>query len=221
MSPARRGHCVSVLVALLILPQASTAFDTPLSETAVRDVYFLGQRHDDSLGQLLTKHSQYFQQPETGPYIQSVSFFTPYVLVALNSSQQAGTYSAQQAQIDHDKYPEAVRVVVQILLTDAYGPYVVRPTGSDANSPKGFTPRPFDFWRDFRLRTLQEGELVIPGSARGEPTFHCEEYSCILTGATITFEYPADSFKQDSVVIQIDPPEGPPISAEFDLSRLR
>jgi len=140
MSPARRGHCVSLLVALLILPQASTAFDTPLSETAVRDAYFLGQRHDDSLGQLLSKHSRYFQQPETGPYIQSVSFFTPYVLVALNSSQQAGTYSAQQAQIDHDKNPEVVRVVVQILLTDSYGPYVVRPTGSGANSPKGLAP---------------------------------------------------------------------------------
>ena len=221
MSPARRGHCVSVLVALLILPQASTAFDTPLSETAVREAYFLGQRHDDSLGQLLTRHSQYFQQTETGPYIQFVSFLTPYALVALNSSQQVGTYSAQQAQIDHDKNPEVVRVVVQILLTDSYGPYMVRPMGSDSNSPKGFTPRPSDFWRDFRLRTLQKDELVIPESAKGEPTFHCEEYSCILTGATLTFEYPADSFKEDSAVIQIDPPEGPSVSAEFDLSRLR
>jgi hypothetical protein len=220
MSSAR-DHSVSLLVALLILPPASTAFDTPLSETAVREAYFLGQRHDDSLGRLLTKYSLYFQPPETGPYIQSVSFLTPYVLVALNSNQQVRTYSAQQAQIDHDKNPEVVRVVVQILLTDTYGPYLVRPTGSGSNSPKGFTPRPSDFWRDFRLRTLQKDELVIPGSAKGEPTFHCEEYSCVLTGATLTFEYPAAAFREDSAVIQIDPPEGPSISADFDLTSLR
>ena len=57
MSPARRGHCVSLLVALLILPQASTAFDTPLSETAVRDAYFLGIRSTTHLTAEFFEHA--------------------------------------------------------------------------------------------------------------------------------------------------------------------
>ena len=54
--------CVS-----LLLIQPLSAFDTPLSDTAVREAYFLGQRHDDSLGKLLDKHVLYMQPPKTGP----------------------------------------------------------------------------------------------------------------------------------------------------------
>src|SRR5215470_3052721 len=114
-------------ISLLVISPSSCAFETPLSDTAVREAYFLGQRHDDSLARLLNKYVRYLEAPQSGPYIQSVSFLTPYVLAAINASERVG-YSAQQAQIDHDKTPEVVRVAVQIWLTDSYGPYTVRPT---------------------------------------------------------------------------------------------
>jgi hypothetical protein len=218
------GHMspIAALVSASLLVLApGFAFDTPLSDTAVREAYFLGQRHDDSLAQLLNKYILYLQPPENGPYIQSVSFLTPYVLTALYSSQQVGIYSAQQAQLDHNKSPELVRVVVQILLTDSYGPYIVRPTGGDSSSPKGFVVRPSDFWRDFRLHALEDEQLVIPTNATGEPTFRCDDYGCVLTGATLTFEYPAAAFTKNSLTVQIEPPEGAPVSVEFDLTSFR
>src|SRR5713226_8110040 len=156
-----------VLGSLLVLAPSLSAFDTPLSDTAVREAYFLGQRHDDSLGKLLDKYVLPLQPPKTGPYVESVIFFTPYILTALNSSQQVSIYSAQQAQLDHLKTPEVVRVTVQIFLTASYGPYTAAPTGTDTHALKGIFVRPSDFWRDFRVRVFQKDQMVIPTSANG------------------------------------------------------
>jgi hypothetical protein len=209
------------LASLLILAPSSSAFDSPLSDTAVREAYFLGQRRDDSLGRLLDKYVLHLQPPKTGPYIESVSFFTPYILTALNSSQQVSIYSAQQAQLDHLKSPEVVRVTVQIFLTDSYGPYTAAPTGTDAHALKGIFVRPSDFWRDFRVRVFQKDQMVIPTSANGQAQFRCEDSGCILSGAILTFEYPADAFTDTSATIQIDPPEGDPVVVDFDLTAFR
>jgi len=219
MTPIRL--CAVVLAFLLILAPSSSAFDTPLSETAVREAYFLGQRHDDSLAKLLEKYVLHLPAPKTGPYIESVSFFTPYILTALNSSQQVSIYSAQQAQLDHLKNPEVVRVTVQIFLTDSYAAYSAGPAASDSHSPRGVFVRPSDFWREFRLRTFQKDQMVIPTDSHGEPTFRCEDSGCILSGATLTFEYPAASFTETSATIQIDPPEGEPVVVDFDLTAFR
>jgi hypothetical protein len=221
MAPTHLRRNAVALASLLILAPSSNAFDTPLSDTAVREAYFLGQRHDDSLLKLLDKHALHLQPPKTGPYIESVSFLTPYILTALNSSQQVSIYSAQQAQLDHLKTPEVVRVTVQIFLTESYAAYSAVATGSDSHSPKGVFVRPSDFWREFRLRTFQKDQMVIPTDSHGEPTFRCEDSGCILSGATLTFEYPAAAFTDTSATIQIDPPEGDPVVVDFDLTALR
>jgi hypothetical protein len=209
------------LSSLLLLAPSSSAFDTPLSDTAVREAYFLGQRHDDSLPKILEKYVIHVKPPETGPYIESVSFLTPYILTALNSSQQLSIYSAQQAQLDHQKNPEVVRVAVQIDLTASYGPFLSGRRGTDPDSLKGISMRTSDFWRDFRLRTFQKDELVIPASANGVPQFLCSDAGCQLSGALLTFEYPAASFTDTSATIQIDPPEGDPVVVDFDLTSFR
>jgi hypothetical protein len=209
---------LALLMAALLLSTPSFAFDSPLSDTAVREAYFLGQRHDDSLGKLMDKYVLYLQPPKTGPYIQSVSFLTPYVLTALYSSQQVSIYSAQQAQIDHLKNPEVVRVTVQVFLTDSYGPYVAVPTEQHSSSIKGLRVRPSDFWRDFRVRVFQKDAMVIPTAAKGEPTYRCDDAGCVLSGATLNFEYPAASFTETAATIQIDPPEDDPVVVDFDLT---
>ena len=221
MLPAKLHPNAVALASLLILAPCSNAFDTPLSDTAVREAYFLGQRHDNSLPNLLDKYVLHFQPPKIGPYIESVSFLTPYILTALNSSQQVSIYSAQQAQLDHLKNPELVQVTVQISLTDSYGPYISSPAGLDPHSLKGIVMRPSDFWRDFRLRTFQKDEMVIPTHAEGKPIFRCEKNSCTLAAATLTFEYPAAAFTETSATIHIDPPEGDPIVVDFDLTSFR
>jgi hypothetical protein len=93
--------------------------------------------------------------------------------------------------------------------------------GSDSHSAKGVFVRPSDFWRDFRLRTFQKDQLVIPSNANGHPLFQCSDAGCVLSGATLTFEYPAAAFTDTSATIQIDPPEGDPVVVDFDLTSFR
>jgi hypothetical protein len=221
MTRARlRLNAVS-LASILILAPFSGAFDSPLSDTAVREAYFLGQHHDVMFAEFLRKYVIDLPEPKSGPHIASVSFFTPYALTALNSNQQSFSYSAQQAQIDHLRQPEFVRVVVQIWFTPSYGEFIAHPVDSRSNSPKGVELRSYDFWRQFRVRVFQKDRFTVPLNAHGEPNINCGEDWCDLTGATLTFEFPADAFTETSATIQIDPPEGDPVAVDFDLTAFR
>jgi hypothetical protein len=211
----------SLMVAMLITP-SSFAFDTPLSDQAVREAYFLGQRRDETMATLLNKYTKFLPPPKFGPGIASVTFFTPFALLVQQSSQHSSGYSAQQAALDHRDQPEFVRIAVQIQLTDSYGPYIARPTGSRSGSPTGIVPRPPDFWKDFEVQVFSDDKKLRPFSSSGQPNFICsEEGGCTLTGATLQFDFSTEDFASGSAIIDVNPPEGDPISIDFDLDHLR
>jgi hypothetical protein len=206
----------------LLATQPLSAFDSPLSEEAVRQAYFLGQRRDDTMTRALDKYTYYLDPPEAGPDIASVTFFTPFALAVESSSQHSSGYSAQQAQIDHRAQKETVKIIVDILLTKSYSSVIVRPTSTRSNSPTGFAPRPYDFWKDFDVQTTVDDKTVRPFTSTGHPNVQCSDQGgCDLTGATIELEFLAESFTSTSATILITPPEGEPVQVEFDLSSLR
>jgi len=207
---------------VLLLPAPSFAMATPLSEEAVREAYFLGQRHGQDFTDLLAKYTKMLSMPESGPYISSITFFTPFALVAQHSSQRTMNYSAQQAAQDHRQLEEFVRIIIQIQFTPSYGALIPRPTGSRSGSPIGYSLRPSDFWKDFQVAVLDTDRSLAPISSSGTPNYGCDQDGgCMLVGATLQFDYPAKAFKSDSPTVQITPPEGDPLSVDFDLSRLR
>jgi len=212
----------SVLVALILSTPSSFAFDTPLSDQAVREAYFLGQRRDDTMATFLNKYTKFLSPPKTGPHIYSVTFFTPFALLVQQSSEHASGYSAQQAALDHRDQGEFVRIIVQIQLTASYAAFIVRPTGSHSGSPNGFVPRPYDFWKDFDVQVSSDDKKLRPFSSSGQPNVLCaDDGGCELTGATLQFDFPAEAFASGSATIDIVPPEGDPISIDFDLDHLR
>jgi hypothetical protein len=211
----------SVLVALILSTSPSFAFDTPLSDEAVREAYFLGQRHDDTMATFLNKYTKFLSPPRTGPHIYSVTVFTPFALLVQQSSQHTSGYSAQQAALDHRDQAEFIRIIVQIQLTDSYGPYIVRPTGSRSGSPKGFVPRAYDFWKDFDVQVSSKDKNLEPFSSSGQPLLLCDEGGCTLTGATLQFDFSAEDFPSGSAIIDVYPPEGDSLSIDFDLDHLR
>jgi len=213
---------VPVLIAALLLTPSSFAFDTPLSDQAVRQAYFLGQRRDESLASFLDKYTKQLPPPKTGPHISAITFFTPFALVAQLSSEHSTGYSAQQAALDHRDQQETVKIIVHILLTDSYPAYIPRPTSSRSGSPTGFAPRPYNFWKDFQVQVFAGDKTLEPFSSSGQPDYTCSEYGgCTLIGATLRFEFPAEDFATDSATIDVNPPEGDPVSVDFDLSSLR
>lgn len=214
--------CPALLAAaLLIGPPPISAYYTPMSEQAVREAYFLGQSHDGSYEAQLEKCTKFLPPPKTGPYISSVAFMTPFVLFAEFASRQVN-YSAPQAAIDYrSRGEEIVQIRVEIHLTASYGQFVGAPANSDPHSSSGFNLRPSDFWKDFHVQIHDGDELISTSSSHGYANFSCGEGGCVLTGATLVFEFPAVAFISDTATIDVVSPEGDPVSVEFNLTSLR
>lgn len=220
--PSHSRFTLAAATAALLLSQPLFAFDSPLSDEAVREAYFLGQRtQDDAYARALAKYTKLLPAPDTGPQISAITFFTPFALLVQSASQRIN-YSAQQAELDHRNQKETVKVIVVIRFTASYPPFIPRPTGTRSDSPQGFMPRPYNFWKDFDVQAGVDGKEVLPFSYSGEPDLVCaEDGGCTFIGATITLEFLANAFPSDSANILITPPEGDPVSVDFDLTSLR
>jgi hypothetical protein len=137
-------------------------------------------------------------------------------------SSRQSNYSAQQAALDHKAQDEVVEISIDILLTQSYGPFLTKPTGSRSGSPLGIQPRSPEFWRAFKFRILDGKEEITTDDVTGEPNYlNCGEAGCELSGATVHIRFPAIAFTSDTATIEVTPPEGDPVSVDFDLSSLR
>jgi len=208
--------------AVLVFPLPSYAFNTPLSDTAVREAYFMGQRRDESMARFLDRYVKHPPPLKSGPNISSVSLLTPYAQVVVDSSQRLSGYSAQQAQIDHRNRKETVRGVIEIQLTETYPAFIPDPARNGPSSPGNLVLRPLDFWREFQVHFLDGEKELKPFTSSGHPNYLCsDEGGCILTGATLEFEFLASAFPTDTATVRIDLPDGDPLDLDFNLSSLR
>jgi hypothetical protein len=212
---------LAVLLALLVISPESFAFNSPLSEEAIREAYFLGQRRDESTARFLAKYKQSLAVPKTGPYIASVELLTPFARAVFVSSQQTMGYSAQQAEAEYRENKETIAMTIEVLLTSSYGPLIVRPTGQRAGSPVGIAFRSPDFWEEAEVQVTVSGKIVKPAYFDGEPNYVYTDEGRRLTGATLRFEFPADAFTSNAATVQVSPPEGPEVIVDFDLTTLR
>ena len=219
--PSARSFA-SILIATFLIVPPSFAFDTPLSDTAIREAYFLGQRRDDTMARLLNRYTQLLPPPDSGPHISSVTFLTPFALLVQQSSQRIN-YSAQQAQKEHHGDQEIVAITIEILLTQSYGALIPRRTDSRSGSPIGFQFRNPDFWKDFKYRVFDGDDELKPDSLTGDPNYSCagNQGACDLYGATIHIELPAAAFTSGTATIEVDPKVSEPTSVEFDLTSFR
>jgi hypothetical protein len=202
------------MVSVLLFAEPLLAFQTPLSDTAVREAYFLGQRHDQSVSDFFAKYAKTLPAPQYGPYISTVRFLTPYAQVVSLSGNKSAGYSAQQAERDHHADAETVTVSVDIYLTDSYGPFLAAPGNS-------LTPRSSDFWRDFDVSVSSDSRTLSQRDTSGQPIYNCSESGCSLVGATVTLTFAAAKFPPDSVTVNVVPPEGDEVNVDFDLTSFR
>jgi len=213
---------LALFVSLCLSVLSVSAFDIPLSDEAVREAYFLGQRHDGTYPSILSKYIKSLPPPKSGPYISSVTFLTPFIQLVEHSDSYIGNYSAQQAVLDHRGQNDSVKVTVEIYLTNSYGPLILNPVGLRSSSSPPLVPRPSDFWKDFRVQVFDGDKILSPSHSGGRLLRRCGRTgSCTTIGAALDLEFPPDAFTSDFVTVQVDPPEGDPVSVDFDLTRLR
>jgi hypothetical protein len=216
------SSALAMVIAALLMARPARAFNFPLSDEAIREAYFLGQRRDESMAQFLAQYKKTLPVPDSGPQIASVEFLTPFANLILVSSQRTN-YSAQQAALDHRAQEDHVVITIQVQLTQSYGAFVAAPTGPRSGSPTGYTLRSPDFWKDIDVQVAMDDKLLEPTDFTGEPNYRCgdEGGGCVLTGATLHLEFPAKLFTSDSASVQIAPPEGPDVAVNFDLTAFR
>jgi hypothetical protein len=210
---------LAIFLVVLCLTLPGSALDVPLSDEAIREAYFLGQRHDAAF---LSNYIKFLPAPKTGPHISSVALITPFIKLAQLSDRHLGSYSAQQARLDHLGQEEIVEIIVDIRLTPSYGAFIASPSGSRSSSAPAFTPRSSLFWKGFCVQVYDGAQPLSPSDFDGHSNSGCARRGpCVMTGATLKFTFPANAFTSDSANIQVIPPEGDPVSVDFDLIRLR
>lgn len=210
------------LTAALLLSPSTFAFQSPLSDEAVREAYFLGQRHDEIYARFLDKYTKHLPLPKSGPHISAITFLTPFAQLTQYSNRVIPNYSAQQATLDHRNQKEIVQITIKILLTESYGPLMVSPANDATHSAASLVPRPSNFWKDFDVQVFDGENSLDPSSFDGQPDFHCGKgSSCSLYGATMVLEFPAESFESSDAIVDITIPEGQHVTATFNLSSLR
>ena len=214
-SSFRRG--LAFLAAALLVTSIASACEVPLSDEAVREAYFLGQRHDETTARFLETYRSYFPVPKSGPHVFVVELFTPYALAVESSRQHSLGYSAQQAKLDYQARGDSLRVGVYVRYTATYGP-------GFPYSPNR-VPGPTGTWKDFQVRLMLNGvtresqNVKYEGTRMG--TAGGKGGGSRPTGFIIRQEYDASNLTSTDASVEIDTPDGQHIVASFDLSRLR
>lgn len=204
----------ALLLSLYLASPPVSAFETSLSDEAVREAYFLGQRRDEKTALFFETYRRYLPVPNSGPHVYMVEVFTPFA-EAVDVSRKHGTgYSAQQARLEYRVRGDSLRMGVHIRYTATYGP--------------GFpySPKQVHGWKDFQVRLTQNGKSLESRSVRYEGTRIGTGGGkggggSRPTGFIVWLEYDASNLASTEAIVEIDTPDGQHVVASFDLSRLR
>ncbi len=218
MTRAPRRLIASFLMVGLLLAPSSFAFDLSLSEEAVREAYFLGQRNDENTAQVLAPYTRHLALPEKGPYVSEIGISTPYSQVIDISRQRTGYYSAQEAQQDYRERGDTILVSIRIEFTATYGYPQAVASANDVAKEQGISLQPQDFWKDFSFGLSQDGKWIEPRAEGAEVVYDRGEGG--LGGAVVWLEFGAHDVASTEAFVEVETPDGQDVVATFDLSRL-
>jgi hypothetical protein len=204
------------LLSLNLSLSPASVFETSLSEEAVREAYFLGQRHDEKISFFFESYRRYLPAPKSGPHVFMAELLTPFAETVEVSRKHGVGYSAQQAQLDYRSRGDSVRIGVHVRYTSTYGsgfPY-------SPNKVPGQTGT----WKDFQVRLSQEENIIEPRNVSYQGT-HIgtggKGGGSRPTGFIIWLVYDAAQLNSSDVSVKVDTPDGQHVTADFDLSHLR
>jgi hypothetical protein len=212
-----------LLLAFALFLPPLIAYDTDLSDTAVREAYFLGQRNDEKTRSFFEPYTRHLPLPKSGPYVSEIHLLTPLAQVVKLSSRTTGGYSAQQAQLDYRDRGDSLLLEVHIEFTPTYNQIdAVRPSGKNG-AEKGIVMRTEDFWQNFRYGIKQKEDWIEPRSMRGEPEYSRDDRygNNGLIGAWVYLDYDAPNVPSDDTEVHVFTPDGQDVSVKFDLDKLK
>ena len=197
---------LSILLPAIIMAPSAGAYDYPLSSEAIREAYFLGSGDPNKRIEYFEKYTKRYPAAKSGPYVASIIFETPYVLIAERVSQSLSNYFAQDAEKDYLGKPAACRVRAEIYFGIPTSP-VVR------------------FRSDYVVR-LKQHDKEIPISAKWAEAMVSSDSADSAPaegGMYLNAEYDADKIDPEApMTIEIIAPDGNnDIVETLDLASLR
>jgi hypothetical protein len=201
-SPQLRLRACPGIVAFslaLLLAFPVWGYDSPVSQSAIRDAYFLGSRSGGVSPDFLKKYARPIGELHEGTCTSEVRIETPFLQIAQYSGS-APNYSSQDAVKEFYERP----MVLQVFLYICYMRQAPPP-----NSVK--------------IRFFQNKKEIYPGSeTRDDYAEPINEYSYFPNnGERATFEFDSRKIDGSTLTIQINTPNEQRVETEFDLSRVR
>jgi len=191
--------CPTIVAALLAFSLALPvrAYDYPLTESSIRDAYFLGTRQS-GLSDSLPTYTHEIPNLSVGKFRSFASLETPFIQVAVFSSKKLN-YSAQDAVKEFLGKPMVLRIHLEIC-------YMV-----DA---------PPDA---LEVRIVQNKKDLVPDSFDRSLFFPASDpyTSPPPLGETMHFEFSAEKIDSSTLTIFIDTPDDQHARLDLDLSTLR
>lgn len=192
--------CPTIVAALLAFTLAIPAlsYDVPLTESAIRDAYFLGKRQDALGPDLIAKYTREIPKLSLDRFHSFASLETPFIQVAIFSSKKLN-YSAQDAVKEFLGKPLLFRLRLEICYMYDAPPEALQ------------------------VRIIQNKKDLVPDSLERSPYFPAsDKYSTPPPiGETMQFEFSPDKIDSSTLTILVDTPDGQHAETVFDLQSIR
>jgi hypothetical protein len=174
------------------------AYDVPLSESSIRDAYYLGTRATTLGPDFLREYAQSLPELKVGRFTSVIRLETPFSQVAAASAKKLG-YSAQDAVKEFLGKPFAFRISMDIC-------YKI-------DAPEGAV----------KVKVFQNKKEILPESYDSSPYYPAaNKYTRVSSiGEKVEMEFKPNKIESSTLLIVIETPDGQHAETAVDLRALR
>lgn len=191
--------CSAFLPSLLALLLAAPArpYDVPLSESSIRDAYFLGTRIGGVSPDFIAQYARSIPALRQGNCTSALRIETPFLQIARHA-REVPNYTAQDAVKEFYGKPMVFRMHLDIC-------YQVR--------------APLDA---VKIKIIQNKRTLIPLSFQSTPYAEATEFGFLpANGEQLDLEFASSRIDSSTLTILIDTPNDQHTTTEFDLASIR
>ena len=183
----------------LVVTLHATAYDYPLSSTAIRDAYFLGRREGGLTPRVLASYSHFVPELHQGSCTSEIRLETPFLQVVSYASE-VPNYSSQDAVKDFYDKPMKFRMFLNLCYMR-------------------LAPPP----DSVKIKVIQNKKEIEPEAdtrrAYAEPID--ELFTLPPNGEKVELEFDAGRIDSSTIIIALDTPNDQHVKVELDLQGLR
>ena len=195
---SRHGWRVLALAMSLLNARGACGYDFPLSDSAIRDAYFLGSKGPGQGQAFLGEYTHAVKELNVDGCTSAVSLETPFAHVAIHASKTLN-YSAQDAVKEFLGKPAVFRMHLDICYLE----------GAAENAIKV---------------TVLQNEKSVRWTSENRSAYYPpsdESTQVSNNGERIDLEFPADRIDSSELTIRIDTPDDQHAETVFALESLR